>query len=336
MHSWRELSSIKDIPVSAVSDSGNAFCEVVSRCASKHGGIIFKLGVGSVSVYWSLSELKYTRDCMEDLVAAFAELRALSTLPHNLGSDDAKIPQIPFSCLTYPCIGISSGTVILTRNCTDVYVNIDLAGPPVYEARSMCDLAMSMHRQIILTSQIASSLSYAKQYKFEETYCEEVSGDKLLCYLLVDASPVQKDIKRRLTELCSELLFRGEINGDKKPLTDDVELPDVSSDNVPGKQLASHSSTDSCRGINLPNPLQLIRPYSERVLLTEDELRAQFSILDINANGWISRDELLQFFDQFDDMGVGGQTQKMKEMLRSKNNITFNEFCIIMLKMAQD
>lgn len=75
--------------------------------------------------------------------------------------------------------------------------------------------------------------------------------------------------------------------------------------------------------------------------VTDDRLRELFKSLDKNSNGMLSLDEVKTFYASVDHYGLSPSEQEIDETVRkyshTKNNcLTYDEFCCLVLKMAQE
>jgi Ran GTPase-activating protein (RanGAP) involved in mRNA processing and transport len=76
------------------------------------------------------------------------------------------------------------------------------------------------------------------------------------------------------------------------------------------------------------------------LLISDDQLRRKFNQLDTNGNGWLDVREFKHLFLQSENFGVEYEDWEVNEIL-TKNNmwgdgkITYDEFCILMLGIAQ-
>uniref|UniRef100_A0A7S1HU20 EF-hand domain-containing protein n=1 Tax=Eutreptiella gymnastica TaxID=73025 RepID=A0A7S1HU20_9EUGL len=74
-------------------------------------------------------------------------------------------------------------------------------------------------------------------------------------------------------------------------------------------------------------------------LITDAQLLAEFKLLDINLNGWLDKDEFLEVYKKFDPLYDECEVT-IKKMLNDynmlgDNKVSYDEFCLIMLKLAQ-
>jgi Ran GTPase-activating protein (RanGAP) involved in mRNA processing and transport len=88
-------------------------------------------------------------------------------------------------------------------------------------------------------------------------------------------------------------------------------------------------------------------PYLERqlevnvggLLVTERQLRDAFNELDVDGNGWLDRGEFEQLFQTFENFGVQAIEKMRSNAERYKvmddHKLTFDEFCMMMLSVAQ-
>eukprot|EP01012_Entosiphon_sulcatum_P026464 TRINITY_DN31925_c0_g1_i1.p1 TRINITY_DN31925_c0_g1~~TRINITY_DN31925_c0_g1_i1.p1 ORF type:complete len:319 (+),score=87.03 TRINITY_DN31925_c0_g1_i1:82-1038(+) len=72
----------------------------------------------------------------------------------------------------------------------------------------------------------------------------------------------------------------------------------------------------------------------------EDSLRAKFDYLDVDGNGWVSKKEFKRFYASFDFAGVAEGDEEIEGILKKYNllgddRLSFDEFAILMLKLAQ-
>jgi hypothetical protein len=74
---------------------------------------------------------------------------------------------------------------------------------------------------------------------------------------------------------------------------------------------------------------------------SEDQLRELFDELDVDGSGYLDIDEFRAYFhSQYDDMGINDADAKFEKMVASNpgfddGELDFNEFCLVMLKLAQ-
>eukprot|EP01012_Entosiphon_sulcatum_P022805 TRINITY_DN2778_c0_g1_i1.p1 TRINITY_DN2778_c0_g1~~TRINITY_DN2778_c0_g1_i1.p1 ORF type:complete len:694 (-),score=121.13 TRINITY_DN2778_c0_g1_i1:38-2119(-) len=74
--------------------------------------------------------------------------------------------------------------------------------------------------------------------------------------------------------------------------------------------------------------------------ITEDQLRRKFNQLDVNGNGYLDRNEFKSMFSQLENYGVQYTQRNIDSLINkhamwSDDKITFEEFCILMLGVAQ-
>eukprot|EP01065_Artemidia_motanka_P029816 TRINITY_DN35885_c0_g1_i1.p1 TRINITY_DN35885_c0_g1~~TRINITY_DN35885_c0_g1_i1.p1 ORF type:complete len:415 (+),score=141.34 TRINITY_DN35885_c0_g1_i1:41-1246(+) len=80
------------------------------------------------------------------------------------------------------------------------------------------------------------------------------------------------------------------------------------------------------------------RASTAGVCITEEQIRQKFEELDVNGNGWLTRDELRAFYTGWDNYGVF-ETDDTVERLISRylrdGRVTLPEFSLLMLRLAQ-
>eukprot|EP00756_Hemistasia_phaeocysticola_P039573 Hpha_TRINITY_DN16822_c0_g22::TRINITY_DN16822_c0_g22_i1::g.149854::m.149854 len=118
----------------------------------------------------------------------------------------------------------------------------------------------------------------------------------------------------------------------------------VAEDNYTGRSDAG-SPMSGTRSLPLhPSHQALLPAYSIQdvsdVPITDDELKEQFEKIDQNGNGWIDKGEFVQFYRELESYGVEETEEELAEILArynmlGDNRLSFDEFAIIMLKLAQ-
>jgi len=76
------------------------------------------------------------------------------------------------------------------------------------------------------------------------------------------------------------------------------------------------------------------------VPITDDELRVQFDRIDQNGNGWIDKKEFTVFYRELESFGMEESDEELADLLSrykmlGDDRLSFDEFAIIMLKLAQ-
>lgn len=74
------------------------------------------------------------------------------------------------------------------------------------------------------------------------------------------------------------------------------------------------------------------------VCITDEQIKEQFEKLDVNGNGWLSRDELRKFYLSRDNYGVyesDDVIERTIEKFIKDGRVTLPEFSVLMLKIAQ-
>lgn len=78
---------------------------------------------------------------------------------------------------------------------------------------------------------------------------------------------------------------------------------------------------------------------SQTVLITEDQLRETFDELDLEGTGFVTKAAMREWFDKnVDTMGVPGCDRKFEKMLataKKRHELDYQEFSVVMLKIAQ-
>lgn len=74
-------------------------------------------------------------------------------------------------------------------------------------------------------------------------------------------------------------------------------------------------------------------------LVTDDQLLEEFKKFDVNNNGWLDKTEFLEVYKCYDPLYEECEDQ-INELLQKYNmmgdsKISYDEFCLIMLKLAQ-
>eukprot|EP01012_Entosiphon_sulcatum_P011561 TRINITY_DN17063_c0_g1_i1.p1 TRINITY_DN17063_c0_g1~~TRINITY_DN17063_c0_g1_i1.p1 ORF type:complete len:636 (+),score=78.51 TRINITY_DN17063_c0_g1_i1:1777-3684(+) len=69
--------------------------------------------------------------------------------------------------------------------------------------------------------------------------------------------------------------------------------------------------------------------------ITEQQLRQRFNTLDPQGTGFLHRDLFRQLYEQVESYGVPLQDDYLDTLLGESPLMTFNEFCILMLKLVQ-
>ena len=114
-----------------------------------------------------------------------------------------------------------------------------------------------------------------------------------------------------------------------------------------GTRRAFIPSADGASLVTAP-PRQNLKesPYSLHALennpgqlpVTEDQLRRKFSELDVDGNGYLDRDEFKALYVSFQSFGLPMSQQEADGMFAkyagADRKLQFDEFCILMLKLA--
>jgi Ca2+-binding EF-hand superfamily protein len=73
--------------------------------------------------------------------------------------------------------------------------------------------------------------------------------------------------------------------------------------------------------------------------VTDNKLREQFALLDEDGNGWIPYEIMVDFFKQQESFGLEPTDAEVALAIgkyhNGDNRITYDEFCCIMLSIAQ-
>ena len=74
--------------------------------------------------------------------------------------------------------------------------------------------------------------------------------------------------------------------------------------------------------------------------VTEPKLRELFDSLDVNHNGYLEFEEVKNFYKTFDNFGVVPSDKQIESDIRKHanspdNNVSFDEFCCLILSLAQ-
>jgi len=74
-------------------------------------------------------------------------------------------------------------------------------------------------------------------------------------------------------------------------------------------------------------------------LITDEQLLAEFKLLDVNLNGYLEKDEFLEVYKKYDPLyeECEGTIHKMLQgyNMMGDDKVSYDEFCLIMLKLAQ-
>ncbi len=107
----------------------------------------------------------------------------------------------------------------------------------------------------------------------------------------------------------------------------------------PPQQQQQQPSAPRASGRRSTAVASVISVQSAAVLVTEDDLHDAFDELDVEGSGLVTKGALRAYFDRtVDTMGVPGAAQKFEKMLasaRRRHELDFQEFAIVMLKIAQ-
>eukprot|EP00999_Lentomonas_sp_LEN2_P002876 NODE_740_length_1223_cov_104.377737_g700_i0.p1 GENE.NODE_740_length_1223_cov_104.377737_g700_i0~~NODE_740_length_1223_cov_104.377737_g700_i0.p1 ORF type:complete len:317 (+),score=50.09 NODE_740_length_1223_cov_104.377737_g700_i0:67-1017(+) len=74
--------------------------------------------------------------------------------------------------------------------------------------------------------------------------------------------------------------------------------------------------------------------------ISEEQLQALFNRYDVDNNGFITKTEFVKLVKGLDDMGIADVEERMADVLKQYNamgddKLCYDEFCILMLKVAQ-
>jgi hypothetical protein len=78
----------------------------------------------------------------------------------------------------------------------------------------------------------------------------------------------------------------------------------------------------------------------EGLPITENRLRELFNSYDTNQNGYLEMDEVKKIYKQYESFGLEPSDREVEEFIRkyaksADNIVTFDEFCCIILNLAQ-
>eukprot|EP01062_Namystynia_karyoxenos_P066291 TRINITY_DN60251_c0_g1_i1.p1 TRINITY_DN60251_c0_g1~~TRINITY_DN60251_c0_g1_i1.p1 ORF type:complete len:604 (+),score=218.56 TRINITY_DN60251_c0_g1_i1:90-1814(+) len=321
-----------DCSARVVADTLGCYVDTCARCVTTHGGSLVRASGARVHAQWQYSQLAKVVEAALDVVAALRELRALSNERDD--GDSAQGPQMPLLAVAWPCVAIGAGSVVVMRQNTPTQVFLDAVGPSVTECEELLAAGLAANSQMVVSPLVATSLATAGQLHFQEV----AAVGQVRCLSVADVAPVPANLADSATALLGELRRSGPREKDRDeppPLTQAAEeKPSRRTDKgetreVPRELLPTGERRNFFAGSDVSS-----------VLLTDSELRQQFEAIDVNRNGFLTKEEFRDFFDQFDAMGIYDMHDSIDTVLAEYNmlgddRLSYDEFCVLMLKLAQ-
>ena len=370
MHHRSDYTEL-DINPCSISDVFNTFDDCVIRGVVLHGGTVVTSQAGLVHAQWENSQIVQAREAMQYIVDLFSEMRSISTLPEGptaarladlpstarLGGDvpfgmsshkkttnswgmSHLLPDVPLCALCYPCIAMTCGTVFMTV-LSKHQSSVDVIGPSHSEASRMCRAGLAAGRQVVMSPVVKSRLdAYLKAHHLEEVKPENPKGVLDFYYTFKEVMPVPSDIRDSLMMLAAELTDQGGSHALPPEVLNSLNAEGAETATAERRNMRKEAEQKKDEG-KKSAAMQMFHPpppqsFSSRVCLSEVELHAQFDVIDIKRAGFVSCEQLLDYFDKFDSMGVDDIPKKICSFMKNKEHVTYEEFSIMMLKMAQD
>lgn len=101
----------------------------------------------------------------------------------------------------------------------------------------------------------------------------------------------------------------------------------------------ARSNRPQQRPIDTRSMISVVSAAPSTVLVTEDQLQDTFDELDLEGTGFVTKAAMRNWFDKnVDTMGVPGSDKKFEKMLataKRRHELDYQEFCVVMLKIAQ-
>eukprot|EP01063_Lacrimia_lanifica_P016680 TRINITY_DN23225_c0_g1_i1.p1 TRINITY_DN23225_c0_g1~~TRINITY_DN23225_c0_g1_i1.p1 ORF type:complete len:619 (+),score=222.28 TRINITY_DN23225_c0_g1_i1:92-1858(+) len=348
LHNLTEYTMLSVNP-QAIADVLDTFSKVVEMCITAYGGTVVNANAGRTHAQWEAQELPRARDAMQTIIDTVKQRRIASILPsdaHNLTK--SKLPAVPLFAHAYPCVVLSYGDVLLTPISSSSQTMVDVVGPGAAQAKEMLDTGMRERLQLLLAPPVKQRMeAYLKSFHVDEVIPLGKTFVDVF-YTVKEVEPVPQDVPESLSILASELSDMQPVVYQVSNATDeahDAALAEAAAAAAAAAQAPSADAAGSALAaareltpqhdvLHHPPPP---KSYSDRVFLSQEELAAQFDILDVNKNGKVSRQELNRYCDRFDSMGLNASfDEKIQRVLGDRQDLSFHEFSILMLRMAQD
>ena len=111
-----------------------------------------------------------------------------------------------------------------------------------------------------------------------------------------------------------------------------------------GEVASAAASLTTAAGVNLdyvvlPSDTARLENNIGKLLVSDDQMRREFNRLDQNGTGWLDKKEFRSIFRSYEQFGVHLSDAQLDAMLSEfkthGDKLSFDEFCVIMLRMAR-
>eukprot|EP01065_Artemidia_motanka_P004083 TRINITY_DN11970_c0_g1_i1.p1 TRINITY_DN11970_c0_g1~~TRINITY_DN11970_c0_g1_i1.p1 ORF type:complete len:584 (+),score=208.46 TRINITY_DN11970_c0_g1_i1:48-1754(+) len=321
-----DLITAADCSPTMLADTLNCYVDTCSRCIAAHGGSLIRVSGTRLHAQWQYTQLARVTEAALDVVAAVKELRAVAV-------EKAEASTALFSCI-WPCVAVSAGTVVVTRHSTHAYTTLDAVGPAVSECEGLLQAGLAAGSQMVVSMLVATSLASVGRLHFQEID----SSGRATCLTVSDISGVPASAAGELAGVL-EVFSGGEKDKKREPppIVDAAGGPEEGSRRTRPGRSQTHELPRDLEPVERP---AFTKNDVSNVLLTDAELQKQFEMLDTNKNGWLSKEEFRDFFEHFDSMGIYDMHDRIDDVLSDYNllgddRLSYDEFCVLMLKLAQ-
>eukprot|EP00756_Hemistasia_phaeocysticola_P063568 Hpha_TRINITY_DN7041_c0_g1::TRINITY_DN7041_c0_g1_i1::g.22852::m.22852 len=324
LHSAADIAGA-DCGVDKVAGTLCCYADTCGRCVTAQGGTLLQSSVARVHAHWPYTQLARATEAALDIVSALSELRRRAT--DGTGVD-------PLVGAVFPCVVLAAGNVVLLRHNQAGQSFLEASGPVVSDCEALMYTGLNTNSQLVTSALVAASIASSGRLHFQE-----LEGCRIKCLKVTDVADAPSSLPDEIAKLLTDM--RGGVPR-QEPRPEPLQMSsERSALTVSDKGKLRQRRQRFERELPLEDrPVAAQRDVSN-VLLTDTELRLQFDKLDVNKNGFLGKEEFKEFLAEFDEMGLYDMVDRVDEVLADYNllgddKLSFDEFSIIMLKIAQN